>query len=228
MLTVARALSVLFALALIASARADDQGKSALERDASGWTDLLPGKDLAGWKRLALAPETKLGSKNPWKVEGGLLVCDGVGIKEMLLYDKQLGDGIFHVEWRFRKVADDAPKKDYNSGAYVRTSADGRVWHQVQIAHVEKPPFLGDVFYDTLVNGKTERLVIRGKGADRAHPPGEWNTYEITAKGRSIAVWINGATTCTWDECPLTKGHVGLQAEFFFIEFRNLKYKALP
>ncbi len=187
----------------------------------------MPGKDLAGWKRIALAPDTKLGSKNPWKVDGPLLVCDGVGIKEMLLWDKELGDGVFHVEWRFRKVAADAEKKDYNSGVYVRTSADGQVWHQVQIAHQEKPPLLGDVFGDKQVNGKTERLVIRGKGPDRARSPGEWNTYEITTKGRSISVWINGATTGTWDDCPLSKGHVGLQAEFFYIEFRNLKYKAL-
>ena len=219
--------------ALAGSARAADETKSALAREPSGWTDLLPGKDLAGWKRIALAPDTKLGSKNPWKVEEGLLVCDGVGVKEMLLHDKELGDGILHVEWRFRKVADDKPdknaeKKDYNSGVYVRTAADGRVWHQVQIAHQDKPPLLGDVFGDTPVKGKIERLVIRGKGSQRAHPPGEWNTYEITAKGKSIAVWINGATTCTWDDCPLSKGHAGLQAEFFFIEFRNLKHKSLP
>ncbi len=221
-------LSVLFALALVGFARAEEEGKSALAREPSGWTDLLPAKDFAGWKRIALAPDTKLGEKNPWKVEKGLLLCDGVGVKEMLLHDKELEGGILHVEWRFRKLADDAERKDYNSGVYVRTGGDGKIWHQVQIAHQDKPPLLGDVFGDTPVKGKIERLVIRGKGSERAHPPGEWNTYEITAKEKSIAVWINGATTCTWDECPLTKGHVGLQAEFFFIEFRNLKYKSLP
>jgi hypothetical protein len=221
-------LSIVLVLALTGSARAQDEGKSALQRDSSGWTDLLSGKDLAGWKRVALAPDTKLGAKDPWKVEDGLLLCDGVGVKEMLLYDKELGDGVFHVEWRFRKVADDAEKKDYNSGVYVRTASDGKIWHQVQIAHQDKPPLLGDLFADTPVKGKIERLMIRGEGSPRAKPPGEWNTYEITAKGKSIAVWINGATTCKWDQCPLSKGPVGLQAEFFHIEFRNLKYKPLP
>ncbi len=221
-------LTMLCVFALAGSASAEDEGKSALARQPDGWTDLMPRKNLAGWKRIALAPDTKLGSKNPWKVEGDVLVCDGVGVKEMLLWDKELGDGILHVEWRFRKVGDDAERKDYNSGVYVRTSADGAVWHQVQIAHQDKPPLLGDVFGDRPVGGKVERFVIRGKGPDRARPPGEWNTYEITAKSRSLAVWINGATTCTWDDCPLSKGHVGLQAEFFFIEFRNVKFKASP
>jgi hypothetical protein len=154
-----------------------------------------------------------------------LLLCDGVGVKEMLLHDKEFGDGVFHVEWRFRKVEG---KKDYNSGVYVRTAGDGKVWHQVQVAYLDKPPFLGDLFTDKVANGKTERVVIRGDGPKRARPPGEWNTFEVTAKGSTVSVWVNGATTCTWDACPLAKGHVGLQAEFFFIEFRNLKFRPLP
>jgi hypothetical protein len=205
-------------------ASAEDTTKSALERDFKGWVNLFPGKDLEGWKRVPLAPDTKLNEKNAWKVEGELLLCDGVGVKEMLLYEKEFGDGIFHVEWRFRKVE---RKPDYNSGVYVRSKADGREWLQVQVVHQEKPPLLGDIFADKLVNGKIERVIIRGKGPERANPPGEWNTYEVTAKGKTVSVWINGATTGTWDACPWETGHVGLQAEFFFIEFRNLKFKPL-
>jgi hypothetical protein len=212
----------LLLLLLAASVQGQEQTKSALTRDPKGWIDLLPGKDLQGWKRVAIAPDTTLNAKNPWKVEGNLLLCDGVGVKEMLLYDREFTDGVFHLEWRFRKVEG---KTDYNSGAYVRTAADGKLWHQVQIAHLEKPPLLGDLFGPSLVKGKTEQVLIRGDGAKRANPPGEWNTYEITAKGSSIAVWINGAQTLTWNDCAIKKGHVGMQAEFFFIEFRNLKFK---
>jgi 3-keto-disaccharide hydrolase len=204
-------------------ARAEDT-KSALERDPKGWVDLMPGKDLRGWKRVPIAPDTRLSTKNPWSVAGGLLHCDGVDVKEMLLHDKTSGDGVFHVEWRFRKVEG---KKDYNSGVYVRTSGDGKLWHQVQVAHLDKPPLLGDLFGDSLIKGKPERVLVRGDGPKHANPPGEWNTYEVTAKGKTISVWINGATTLTWNECPLPKGHVGMQAEFFFIEFRNLKFKPL-
>jgi hypothetical protein len=211
----ARLLAVVFVLVIVGGADA---------QESEGWIDLSPGKDLKGWKRLPLAPDTKLNDKNPWKVQGDLLLCDGVGVKEMLLYDRELGDGVFHVEWRFRKVED---KKDYNSGVYVRTSGDGKVWHQVQVAHQDKPPLLGDLFGDSLVKGKPERVLVRGEGPERGKPVGEWNTYEVTAKGKTVSVKINGAPTLTWNECPLEKGHVGLQAEFYFIEFRNLKFKPL-
>jgi hypothetical protein len=218
----------LFSLLLVAvlapTAVAQGPAKSALERDPRGWVDLHPGKDLKGWRRVAIAPDTKLSDRNPWKVESDLLLCDGVGIKEMLLYEKEFGDGVFHVEWRFRKVEG---KKDYNSGIYVRTAGDGKVWHQVQVAHLEKPPLLGDLFGDTLVKGKIERVLVRGDGVKRANPPGKWNTFEVSAKGNTISVWINGATTLTWKECPVKQGHVGLQAEFFFIEFRRLQFKPL-
>lgn len=214
--------SVLLGLVLAGVVPAEDREKSALEKDPKGWIDLLPGKDLSGWKRIPIAPDAKVGDKNPWSVSGKTLQCDGVGLKEMLLTDKSFGDGTFHVEWRFRKVEG---KKDYNSGIYIRTSADGKVWHQVQVAHAEKPPLLGDLFGQTKGKEKMESFLVRGKGADRANAPGEWNTYEISAKGQRIEVWVNGARTCTWDECRVEKGHLGLQAEFFYIEFRNLKFR---
>src|SRR5262245_7414695 len=97
-----------------------------------GWEDLMPGKDLKGWRRVALAPDGKAEANNPWSVDAGRkgLVCNGVGFKEMLLEDKERGDGTFHVEWRFKKV-EGTP--EYNSGVYVRSKADGKEWYQVQV-----------------------------------------------------------------------------------------------
>lgn len=195
------------------------QEKSSLEKDSSGWIDLFPANDLKGWKRVAL--DQGLVEKNPWSVENGLLVCRGQGAKEMLLYDKPFGDGTFHLEWRFHKLDG---KQDYNSGAYVR-SLDGLVWHQIQIAHLDQPPFMGDLFGDMKVNGKTERVIINGNGPEHVNPPGQWNSYEIASKGNEIRVWVNGYTTLTWNECAIDRGMVGMQAEFFTIEFRNLKFK---
>src|SRR5579871_247003 len=82
------------------------ESKSALETDPKGWVDLLPGKDLKGWKRVPIPPDEKLVAKDAWSVdvEGKLLICDGVGVKEMLLQDQERGDGVFHVEWRFKKT----------------------------------------------------------------------------------------------------------------------------
>lgn len=216
---------LLLALWLTSHAAQPAKSKSALETDATGWTDLMPGKDLKGWKRVPIAPDEKLNAKNPWSLsEGKTLLCDGVGVKEMLLYDREFKDGIYHIEWRFRKVEG---KTGYNSGIYVRTSGDGKVWHQAQVAHQEKAPQLGDLFGETLVEGKPMAFKELGKGHQLGREPGEWNTYEITCKGKDIRVWINGAVATQWNNCQVPKGYVGLQAEFWFIEFRTLKFKEL-
>ena len=93
---------------------------------------MLTSKDLKDWKRVSIPPNTPLKEKNPWSVaaDGMTLICDGVGIHEMLLFNQEFGDGIFHVEWKFKKTMDGAK---YNSGVFVRTSADGAIWHQAQV-----------------------------------------------------------------------------------------------
>ncbi len=201
-------------------------GRSGQGADAAAWVDLLPGPDLKGWKRVPIYPEKKLSAKDPWKrgKDGKTLLCDGVGVKEMLLYDRPWKDGVFHVEWRF-KTAAGAP--EYNSGVYVRTTANGSAWVQAQVAHTKKPPQMGDLFSERLVNGAVQRVVVQGQGAKLARPPGEWNTYEVTCKGKTITVRVNGKLATSWEDCPILRGHVGLQAEYYAIEFKNLKFKPL-
>jgi hypothetical protein len=203
-----------------APAAEPQESKSALQSDPTGWIDLLAGKDLKNWKRVPIPPGSALKSKNPWSVDPdtGYLVCDGVGIHEMLLYKEEFGDGIFHVEWRFKKMEG---KKGYNSGVYVRTSADGTIWHQAQVGNKN----VGYLFGDTPVQGKIQRVQIDDKKPQRGKEAGEWNTYEVTCKGKQMTLWINGAVTATWNDCQVPKGHVGLEAEYWFIEFRNVKFK---
>ena len=62
----------------------------------------------------------------------------------------------------------------------------------------------------------------------RVRPAGEWNTVEITAQGSTLLSWVNGATVSEYTYCPIEKGHLGLEAEGFRIEFRNLRVKTLP
>ena len=195
--------------------------KSALESDPAGWTDLLADADLAHWKRVPIPPSSKVREPNPWKNDIGtkMLICNGAGAPhEMLLYDKEFADGIFHVEWRFKKLEG---KKGYNSGVYARNSADGAVWHQAQVGSKN----VGYIFGNTLVDGAPKRINIGSKVPQRGKEAGEWNTYEITCKGKTMTLWVNGAVTCTWNDCQVAKGYVGLEAEGYYIEFKNVKFK---
>src|SRR5262245_44233298 len=90
------------------------EGPSALESDQKAWMDILPSADLKGWYRVAVPPKAKLG-REQWHVDTDkkLLVCDGDGGHDMLLFDKEFSDAIFHCEFRYVPVAG---KKGYNSG----------------------------------------------------------------------------------------------------------------
>jgi hypothetical protein len=205
----------------VAGTGSAQESKSALETEPSGWIDLLADKSLKEWKRVPIPPGSTLNVRNPWQVDpaSGVLLCDGVGLHEMLLYDKELADGTFHVEWRFKKVDG---KKGYNSGVYVRNSADGKIWHQAQVGSKN----VGHLFGATLIDGKPGKIPANKKpGPQRGKEAGEWNTYEITCKGPKITLWINGAITAEWDSCQVPRGYVGLEAEGFFIEFKNVKFK---
>jgi hypothetical protein len=200
-------------------------GQGEPKPDAKGWINLFPGENLEGWKRVPLDGKTKLDEKNPWKVDAKkkILHCDGVGIKEMLLYQKPFGDGVLHVEWRFPRV--DNKEFGYNSGVYVRSTLDGKVWLQAQVAMLEKPPQVGDLFGDLPVKGEIKRVVEHGTGHKHVKAVGEWNAFDITCKGTTVTVQLNGTKVTSMKEWPREIGHVGLQAEFFVVEFANIKWK---
>lgn len=51
--------------------------------------------------------------------------------------------------------------------------------------------------------------------------------FEITARGNTLSLWVNGEVTSQWKDLEVPKGYIGLEAEGYRIEFRNLKLKKL-
>ena len=214
---------LLLAVMAAGSLTAAEPSKSAFEADLAGWADVMPPADLKGWSRVPVPPGAPLG-KPQWRVEdsGKMLVCEGDGGHDMLLCDREFGDAVFHVEFRYARVEG---KTGYNSGIYVRNNRDGSLWHQAQIGDASG----GYLFGDTPgADGKkkfftTQNSVTNG----RVKPAGEWNTLEITARGKVLTLWVNGAVTCEIKDCGNPKGLVGVEGEGYRIEFRNLKVKKL-
>jgi len=198
---------------------------AALESSPEGWTDLLagPGTDLKGWSRVPIppGPVSKPTTPSQWSLDPAtrLLTCKGDGGHEWLRWDREVADGVLHVEFRYAPVAD---KKGHNSGIYARNSADGTVWHQVQIGDGAG----GYLFGETPLDGKSKRInLIRDLSDRRVKPAGEWNAVEVTAKGPLLSVWVNGAVTSEFTTCEARRGYLGLEAEGWKIEFRNVKFK---
>ena len=199
------------------------ESKSKLESEPKGWKDILPPADLKGWYRVPVPPTGQLG-REQWHVDTDrkVLICDGDGGHDMLLFDKEIGDAIFHFEFCYTKIEG---KAGYNSGAYVRNSKDGAIWHQAQFGDAKD----GFLFGQTPgAEGQKKSFNLSKQVTDlRVKPAGEWNTLEVTAQGKKLTLWVNGAVTCQFEECNQEKGFLGLEGEGYRIEFRNLKVKEL-
>ncbi|MFB3853529.1 MAG: DUF1080 domain-containing protein [Vicinamibacterales bacterium] len=218
--------STMAAAALFAPS-AQQQTPSALEADPKGWVDLVAGNSLKGWTRVPLGPVGKLpagkeSDPSPWRVEGATLVCQGDKAgHEMLRYDKEIGDFVLHVEWRFTKLEGEP---GYNSGVFVKAAADGGSWFQAQTGAAGGYLFGAGV----PVAGKPGRINLRDKMVEnRVKPAGEWNTYEIRAQGKNLVLWVNGAVVNDYPDCEVPRGYIGLEAEGYRLEFRNLKLKEI-
>ncbi len=212
-----------FSILALAAVMASAQTPAALTSEPKGWIDILPNAALKGWSRGAVPPTAPLRDYAGWKVDRAsrTLLCEGDKLgHEWLRWDKELADFIFHAEWRFRKLEGE-PR--YNSGVYVRNSRDGAIWHQAQTGSSG-----GYLFASTLAGGQAKRVNLREQMTEnRVRPVGEWNVYEIRCEGRKITLWVNGAVVNEFADCEVPKGYIGLEAEGFPIEFRNLKLKPL-
>jgi hypothetical protein len=205
------------------------QTKSILESDSSGWINLLADKSLKEWIRTPLGgnPFARAGSMSdpsPWKLDpsGEILICDGKNSgHELFRYAPEFKNFIVHAEFRFPPVEGETR---YNSGIYFRTSSDGAIWNQAQ-ATLQG----GYLFMATLVNGVARPTNLQKEMKEnRVKPAGEWNIYEIRAVGKQIALWVNGAVVSEFNDCEALSGYIGLEAEGYAVEFRNIQLKQLP
>jgi len=192
-----------------------------LATKAGDWTDLTPTVDLKGWTRIPV-PQTHTLGRAQWHLDTSrqVLVCDGDGGHEMLRFDKELTNCIFHVEFRFVPVSEG--KSNYNSGVFIRNSADGTIWHQCQLT-IDG----GYLFGNTPTNGLLKRFKSPAHEL-RMKPAGEWNTVEVAARGHTLTVWFNGTVVSEFGDCQMPGGFIALESEGYAIEFQNLKLRELP
>jgi hypothetical protein len=200
------------------------QTPSALESDPKGWVDIMPDQSFKGWTRLPFLTTNPMDPVSQWKADTAnkVLVCEGDHGHEFLRYDKELANAIFHAEYRFTKIE---AGKGYNSGVMIRNSADGAIWHQAQAGDQSG----GYLFGSSPAQGKPQRFNLRTQMKENpVKPAGEWNVVELRADGPKITLWVNGVVTSEMTNCEVPKGYVGLEAEGYRIEFRNIKLKELP
>nr|MBC8868433.1 DUF1080 domain-containing protein [Planctomycetota bacterium] len=61
------------------------------------------------------------------------------------------------------------------------------------------------------------------KAKASAKPPGQWNDYEIIAKGGTVTLRLNGQQVNQATDCDVTAGPILLTSEGNPIQFRNIE-----
>jgi hypothetical protein len=204
-----------------------------------GFTTLFNGKDLTGWVygRRAGGAENKSGKG--YQVENGVLFTtkeDGGN----LYTEKEYSDFVFRFEFKLTENA--------NNGIGIRAPLEGdAAYAGIEIQVLDD----GGSQYTNLKPAQYHGSIYQMFPATRGHqkPVGEWNSEEITVKGRQITVKLNGVTITSGnlddvkDEELLkthrdmskpegsrgianTKGHVGFLGHGARVDFRNVRIKA--
>jgi hypothetical protein len=214
-------LSLAIALALSLHAYGADNVAPA------GFTPLFNGKDFTGWK-------VPLGDNGHWKVMGGVIDYDAESEAKgdkTLWSEKELTDFVLLVDWRIKETpyinpnvpyilpdgthARDVKGKemkmalpDSDSGVFIRGSGT----HQVNIWCW---PIGSGEMYGVRTDPNTapslRAAVTPRTQAD--NPVGEWNHYEITVKGDTVTVVLNGKTVLPGAKIPNlpARGPIALQ-----------------
>jgi hypothetical protein len=193
------------------------KGPSAEE----GFVTLFNGKDLTGW----------VGDTKGYVVENGNMVCKPGG---NVFTEKEYADFVFRFEFKLTPGA--------NNGVGIRAPLEGNAAYdgmEIQILDDRDPKYKD--LHEYQAHGSIYGVVPAKR--DHLKPVGEWNSEEITAKGRQITVVLNGVTivdadidkasangTIDGNKHPglkNTKGHIGFLGHGDVLEFRNLRVKDL-
>jgi len=151
-----------------------------------GWITLFDGKSLDGF--------TKTGDAN-WRVEDGAIVADkGNGF---LVTKNEYKDYEIRAEFWV--------EPDSNSGVFIRCTDPNKIGsdncYEVNIWDMRPDPTYG-----------TGAIVNVAKVDPMPHAGGKWNTYDITAKGSTFTVVLNGQKTVDGvQNAKLPSGHIALQ-----------------
>ena len=165
-----------------------------------GWVKLFNGKDLTGW----IPPK----GDHTWKVIDGVLDYEAKG--GSLRTEKEYGDYVLDLEWRFKRTAgspynariynpDGTQKKDENGKPMTKAipNADSGIFvrgtGKTQVNLWCWPCGSGQLWsYQNSKDPEIRKGALPKVNADK--PVGEWNKMTITMKGEKITVVLNDKT----------------------------------
>jgi HEAT repeat protein len=192
--------------------------------EAEGFLPLFNGRDLAGWT----------GGGGGYAAEDGKIVVHPERGGGNLFTEREYADFVLRFEFKLTPAA--------NNGLGVRAPLEGDAAYagmEIQILEDGSPVYWGLRPYQ--YHGSIYGVVPARRGVLR--PVGEWNTEEVTVRGRRVTVVVNGTAivdadidaasaggTIDGNAHPGLKrdsGHIGFLGHGSVLEFRNIRIRVL-
>ena len=186
---------------------------------------LFDGKSLTGW--VVKGDAGKPAPEDEWSITNGVLTAKPG--HSWLSTEKMYGDFILRLEWRV--------PENGNSGVFIRVPElkPGQQPYvegiEIQVLDDQGPQYKGKLKewqYAGSIYGAVAAKDTGYKG------PGQWNALEITCRGGSIEVAMNGnkAAAAEMDKVETLKsrprrGYIGLQNHGTPVEYRKIEIKVL-
>lgn len=188
-----------------------------------GFTPLFNGRDFEGWREA-----------KGYAAEDGRIVVHPERGGGNLFTQREYTDFVLRFDFKLTPAA--------NNGLGIRAPLEGDAAYagmELQILEDGSPVYWGLEPYQ--YHGSVYGVVPARRGAQK--PVGEWNSEEVTVRGRRVTVAVNGVTIVDADldqasasgtidgkQHPgLTrpKGHVGFLGHGSRLELRNIRIKEL-
>jgi hypothetical protein len=215
-----RTIVLLGLLVPLAASGAEPMNRLSPQEKREGFILMFNGKNLDGWD----------GDPAVWSVKDGVIVgsTEGGPIKHntFLIYrPRKFSDFTMRVDLKLR---------NHNTGIQFR-SEELPEWvmtgYQADASEAGEKSAWGN-FYEEKGRGRNV-MKIPDQGwliGRKVYRKGDWNTYEIAAKGDQIRLVLNGVETINLTDGKAADGLIGLQChmgEPMRVEFRNLRIKPL-
>ncbi|GIW93587.1 MAG: hypothetical protein KatS3mg110_1628 [Pirellulaceae bacterium] len=201
-----------------------DEAIRILRRDdaQAGFTPIFDGKTLEGWQ----------GATDSYEVKDGAIVCKP-GKGGTLYTTKEYGDFIVRLEFRLPPGG--------NNGLAIRYPGEGDPAYsgmcELQVLDNEHPRYAR--LDPRQYHGSAYGMVAAHRGYLR--PAGQWNYQEVTVKGSTVRVELNGTVILDADLSKVTefmgnrphpgkdrtRGYFGFAGHSDPVEFRHISIKEL-
>jgi hypothetical protein len=196
-------------------------------RADEGFRPLFNGKDLSGW--TVFLRDKGADASKTFVVEDGILKVTGKPPGYVVTKEEH-GDYTLRLKWRWG-----AGSKGGNSGVLLHVVGEDKVWPKSIEAQL-RAGAAGDIWLidgpkieiDESRHSKTSpRRYHRLEVGDVEKPVGEWNQYEITCRGDTIAIKVNDKLANEAKKSELMRGRIALQSEGTEIHFKDVELKSL-